>query len=196
MEKYPVCNKTLESQFALNGHLRLKKDPDHISFYKQKNKSINKKIFPLSEDNILSKTGVRTIDLLEKFLNQSEKIYEEEKKEDRFIEKLRNMIKEERNVDLNKERERIKEEVIHQYQSNINNAIDKEKQELQQKYIEEIDSMKIKIKNEYREEYHKKYAIYLSCIYCKDKILLSPGSELNDIINSDKMFFTLRIFIY
>jgi len=175
MVKCPVCNKIFQDQFALNGHLRLTRDTEHIDFYQQKNDTINKKIIPLST---LSSTGVKTIDLLEKFIQQYEKNHVEEIKEDKFIEKLRKMIQEERKIDLDKERERMREEVMQQYQSDVANAVAKGKQELQQKYKEEIEAIRIKLKNENHEEYHKKYAIYLDCIYCHNSVLRTLNNPL------------------
>ena len=75
----PVCNKIFRSQFALSGHLRLTRDAEHIYFYQQNNKAFNKKIVPLSK---LSSIGVRTIYVLEDFIQQLEKNNVEEIKED------------------------------------------------------------------------------------------------------------------
>lgn len=182
MEICPVCNKKFKSQFALNGHLRLKRDAEHKNFYQPKTKKINN-TNSMSFNNTSSK-GFKTMDILEKFFQQYEKNHEEEIKEDRFIEKLRNMIQEERKIDLDKERERMRKEVMQEYQTDIANAVEQEKQKLNEKNKEEIETIRIKIINEYKDEYHKKYAIYLHCIYCHGNVLLSPGSELHSILDA------------
>ena len=108
------------------------------------------------------------------------------------------MIQEERKIDLNKEQEQMREGVMQQYQSDVATAVAKEKQELRQKYNEEIEANRIKLKNECHEEYHKKYAIYLNCIYCKKSVLVSPDSELHNIIkllsNNHKFTFHQECF--
>lgn len=179
----PVCKKNLKSQFALEGHLRLKTDDEHKNYYRQKNLTKNEKIIALRSNNIISSTGVKTIDLLEDFIQKYKENHAEEIKEDRFIEKLKKMIQEEIKIDLDKERERIREEVMYKYQTDVTKAVDEEKEKLKERNKEEIESIRIKIKNEYKEEYHNKYAIYLRCIYCHDNVLLPPGSELHNILD-------------
>ena len=68
MVKCPVCEKNFNSEFALKGHLRFSRDPEHIAYMEQYAKTTSRKA--ISENTITRKfTENRMMDTLESFID-------------------------------------------------------------------------------------------------------------------------------
>jgi len=179
MVKCPICNKIFKSQFALNGHLRLKKDTENIDFYKQKNIEINKNIITFNSIKPLLKTSTKTIDVLKAFLQGWYEDQGEEIEEDRFIEKLDKIIEKERKIDLDKEKKLLRKKVYKKYKEDVRKAVEFKENRLQQDFDKKKEELSNQIKCELEDEYYSKYAIIIPCSFCHGDILALPGDKIH-----------------
>ena len=123
MVKCPVCDKDFNSDFALNGHIRLSRDSDRITYWKQHSKKTSQTI--ASESPIVFKsTGGRLIDTLESLIKNQGFINEEKSKTNKMLMEIKEIVESEREVEkeyqllidsekkvLEQERQKIRNEI-------------------------------------------------------------------------------------
>ncbi len=163
----PVCKKTLESVFALDGHLRLTIDSEHIAFRQQRNDTGSDTVVPATS-MIPHFAGEKLIDTLEAFVKDQEKLYEQETKSNAAFQQIKEMVEGERTIEkeyeqlieseeaiLEQERQKIRDEVNQQYQQDVDKAVTKATEELKVQHQKDLGAARTeRINKEYSEGYN------------------------------------------
>jgi len=149
----PICNKPLQDDFALNGHLRLSKDSDHQAYYMQQ-KQLQKTEFPTQLDHNPELKPSSTGDLrifLKKYVADHQENQELCASIDRTLEADRK-IREQELEDKYKQRE---EELQRHYTEN-KQELDREYETFKKDYIKEKDKEYAEYKQRLDEDYKQK----------------------------------------
>jgi len=189
----PICNKLLQDDFALNGHLRLSKDSDHQAYYMQQ-KQLQKTESPaqLNHNPELkpSSTGdLRTI--LKKYAADHQENQELCASIDRTLEADRKI----REQELEDEYEQREEELQRNY-TEYKQELDREYETFKNDYIKEKNKEYAGYKQRLDEDYQQKAnglqhsvnvafgkgiktgSFVFHCANCSRPIIIEPNSEL------------------
>jgi hypothetical protein len=162
----PACQKTFESVFALEGHLRLTMDPEHIAFRQQQNETVSDTVVPAAP-MIPHFVGGKLIDVLETYVKDQENLYGQEAKVNAMFQQLKDMLEGEREIEkkyeqlidseeaeLEQARQTVREEIYTQYQQDIAKAVALEITPLKQQHQKNLEAARAE-RN--KEEYSKGY---------------------------------------
>jgi len=138
----PVCNRTFESLFARDGHLRLTMDPAHRAFRQQQNEIVSDAPVPIIPVTPRF-AGDKLINVLEDFVKDQERLYEQEAKKNELMKQLKEMIQGERENEKAAEREKIQAELIQQYDQDVENAVAQRKEGWEQSHQKEINDARL-----------------------------------------------------
>jgi membrane-associated HD superfamily phosphohydrolase len=191
----PACQKTFESVFALEGHLRLTMDPEHIAFRQQLSETVSDTAVPAAP-MIPHFAGGKLIDVLETYVKDQENLYGQEAKANAMFKQLKDMLEGERKIEkkyeqlidsedaeLEQARQTVREEIYKQYQQDIAKAVAQAIENLQQQHQKDMDAARAE-RN--KEEYSKGYlaaVLYIPNPLDGQTILVQIGSPLHAYIN-------------
>lgn len=198
MVECPVCHRTFANDFALQGHIRLKKDSEHLAFKRQQIKMASQKT--MLPGSILTQTqGDNLLDALEALVRNQEYLDEEKAKANSLLMRIKDMVEQERtiekeyqrlidenNAELEHERQKVREEVMVNYQEDVNRAVAKVKDDIMQNWQKAVDSAFVKGKKlGYNEGFYDgkyEWAIWYYCDVCDSSILIKPDSDIHRFI--------------
>jgi len=191
MVKCPVCEKNFNSEFALNGHIRLTRDSEHITYWQQHSKKTSQTI---ASENLITNNiaGNSMIETLESFIRNQELFNEDKVKTDMVLIKIKDIIEEEREIEkeyqklidseerfLEEERKKVREEVYQNYNQDVAVAVKNERDMIMKKWQQAVDEA---YKKGEKKGYDKGCAdatIYIPCSFCVNSIPVQPGSDLH-----------------
>ena len=199
MTECPVCHCTYASEFALQGHIRLKKGAEHMAFKQQQIEKMKSEKTMYTSSVLTPSVGVNLLDILEALVKKQEYMYEENAKANSLLMKIKDIVEQERtiekeyqrlidehNAELERERQKIREEVIMNYQEDVNRAVAKERDDIMQNWQQAVDSALAKGKklgyNEGSRDGEYELAIWYYCDVCGISIVIKPDSDVHRFI--------------
>jgi uncharacterized protein YqgV (UPF0045/DUF77 family) len=194
MVECPVCHQIFASDFALQGHIRLKKDLVHMAFKQQQINMISQKVI-LPGSVSTEALGNNLLDALEGFVKNQEYIGEKKAKENLLFIKIQDMVEQERTIErkyhrlidehdakLELERQKVREEVMRQYQHDVDTAVEKVRDGIMQNWQQAVNSAfekgeKVGVWRGYSDA-----VLFIYCCFCGEEIFVKPGSDLHEFL--------------
>jgi len=187
MVECPVCHHTFENEFALQGHIRLKRDSEHMVFKRQQAEKPSQGTITTP---IIQPTSNSTRAILENVLREKERQFIQDENDDKFLQKLENLLRKDREAD-----EKTAEEHYHRgwsdrdklCQEEIKDVRSYERKEAEQYCQEKIIADCAKVRDEVLQQCQhsvnaafkqgkNEYSFYYWCADCDRKTLIVPGS--------------------
>jgi hypothetical protein len=196
MKTCPICKKSLQDNFALNGHIRLTKDLDHQTYYMQQ-KQLQKTEAPTQLNQHPKLKPSQTGDL-RTFLKKYAAEHQENQELCASIEKALEADREKREQELEYEYTQREEGLQRQYKD-YKQKLDREYEIFKKDYIKEKNEEYAKYKQRFDEDYQKKVndlqhsvnvafekglktrSFVFHCANFGHPIIIEPDSELESL---------------
>lgn len=194
MVECPVCHDTFANEFALQGHIRLKRDSEHMTFKRKQSEKPSQETIKTA---IIQPIGNNTRAVLENLLKEKERLLIQDANDEKFLLKLEDLMIKEREADekeVEKNYSRGWYDRDKQCQKEINENSTKVKNEATRQCQEEINVACAKLRNESAQQCQ--YSInaaykqgldegsfYMVCADCNREILILPGSPYYQYIS-------------
>jgi hypothetical protein len=187
MLECPVCNNKFEDNFALQGHIRLKQDTDHIYFRQQQPKKQKQEII---KNSILQPTNNSIRSELENIIRNKEKQFIKDENDDKMCQKLEALLRKDREADKKSDEDNYNRgwndrDKLCKVEINQAILIERKKNEkyCQQKIIDASTKMRDKVLEQCQhsinitnEKCKREYIFNYWCPNCNRYIPLIPGS--------------------
>lgn len=155
-----VCKRIFENQFALDGHVRLTMDTEHVAFRQQQSETVSDTSNPVTPVTPRF-AGNKTIDVIETWIKNQEQVYGEEAKTNALIMTLKRMVEGEREIEqqyhdfiksekekLSQNQKKIEENVWRQFHQEVEKRVAQEKVEWERNHQEELNVARWERKND------------------------------------------------